>query len=76
MSDSMLVLRARPLRDLLRLARELALQLDADTADDGEFVEVQLLRAVEAVESELAEGERPTWRDVRVRRPRGQGSEG
>jgi hypothetical protein len=59
----------RVLRDLLRLARELALQLDADTCEDGEYVEVQLLRAVEAVEAELAKDERPAWRDVRSTLP-------
>jgi len=68
MSDSVIAVHARPLRDLLRLARELALQLDADTADDADFVEVQLLRAVKAVEAELAEDERPSWRDVRTSR--------
>jgi hypothetical protein len=60
---------ARRLRDLVRLAREVALQLDADSCDDGEYVEVQLLRAVEAVEAELAKDERPAWRDDRATMP-------
>lgn len=69
MTDPVLVVRERAMRDLLRLARELALQLDADTGDDPELVEVQLLRAVEKVEAELDEDKRPSWRDVRTTRP-------
>jgi hypothetical protein len=65
MTNAIVTVREHALRDLLRLARELALQLDADLGSDAEFVEVQLLRAVEAVEAELDEDHRPNWRDLR-----------
>src|SRR5512138_2693979 len=61
MTNPNVIVREHALRDLLRLARELALQLDGDLGEDSEFVEVQLLRAVEAVESELDEDNRPNW---------------
>jgi hypothetical protein len=51
MSQPTVVVPSLALRNLLRLARELALQLDADrNADDDALLEVRLLRAVEAVE--------------------------
>jgi hypothetical protein len=65
MTQPIVIVQEHALRDLLRLARELALQLDGDMGEDSELIEVQLLRAVEAVESELDEDHRPNWRDLR-----------
>ncbi|MBP7621679.1 MAG: hypothetical protein KA745_11975 [Gemmatimonadales bacterium] len=42
------------LSNLLRLARELCEQMDADRADDEALLEVRLLRAVEPLEPRLA----------------------
>ncbi len=44
---------SREVRELVRLARELAEQLDAAEADDEALLEVRLLRAVERVEPRL-----------------------
>ncbi len=38
---------------VLKLAREVALQLDADSNRDEDYVEVHLLRAVEALEQRM-----------------------
>ena len=54
MSHSALAVPTRALCDLLHLARELALQMDADSnSDDEALLEVRLLRAVELVERHL-----------------------
>ena len=68
MTAGLISVNARTLRDLLRLSREVALQLDADRGDEPNLVEVQLLRAVESVEAELDADARPSWHDVRATR--------
>jgi hypothetical protein len=60
---------------LLRLARELALQLDADRSDEPTLLEVQLLRAVELVEGELDENARLGSHDVGASRAIAYGAE-
>jgi len=68
MTASLISVHAPALRDLLRLSREVALQLDADRSDEPNLVEIQLLRAVESVEAELDADARPSWHDVRTTR--------
>ena len=54
MLQNFVLVRTSRLRDLLRLARDLALQLDMSIeSKDEALVEVQLLHSVEALENEL-----------------------
>jgi len=55
-------------RELVGLARELALAMDADRNADEDYLEVRLLRAVERVEQRLGGGPRPNGADVGPRR--------
>lgn len=67
MVESFILVRTNRLRNLLRLARDLALELDASVgARDESLVEVQLLHTVEALESELPDDVRSEWRVSRV----------
>lgn len=54
MLQNFVLVRTSRLRDLLRLARDLALQLDMSIeSKDEALVEVQLLHTVDALENEL-----------------------
>lgn len=62
MVENFVLVRTNRLRNLLRLARDLALELDATvgSTDEG-LVEVQLLHTVEALERELPDDVRSEW---------------
>lgn len=63
MSQTLVFVRANALRDVLRYARELALQLDAESnAADPNLVEVKLVRALEVLERDLPEDMRTEWK--------------
>jgi hypothetical protein len=63
MSQEFVLVRKHNIRDLLRLARYLALELDAGSGPkDQSLTEVQLLHVVEALERELAEEVCSDWR--------------
>ena len=59
-------------RDLVRLARTLALAMDAEDSDDDALIEVQLLRAVERIEQRLGVVSPRGSADVGSRRGDGQ----
>jgi hypothetical protein len=62
MSQEFVLVRKHNIRDLLRLARYLALELDAGSlSKDQALTEVQLLHVVEALERELAEEMCSDW---------------
>ncbi|MGE5787007.1 MAG: hypothetical protein ACM3ZE_20610, partial [Myxococcales bacterium] len=63
MVENFILVRTNRLRNLLRLARDLALELDATVGSKDEgLVEVQLLHTVEALERELPDDVRSEWR--------------
>lgn len=67
MDESFVLVRTNRLRNLLRLARDLALELDASAGgSDESLVEVQLLHTVEALERELPDDVRSEWRISRL----------
>ncbi len=59
-------------RDLVRLARALALAMDAEDSEDDALIEVQLLRAVERIEQRLGVVSPRGSADVGSRRADGQ----
>jgi hypothetical protein len=59
-------------RDLVRLARTLALAMDAEDSEDDALIEVQLLRAVERIEQRLGVVSPRGSADVGSRRADGQ----